>query len=187
MPADGGSHCGLLLIGVDTRGSLGNASQTPIIVDQPCGDPQIQAVKFHTERGRDADDGDRNLPHLALLTGTTGAEGRRLYVLWNDGHGQFSSENSALVSSESESPQGFTLLPLDRASNGLVYITKNALTLVRPPSERNFPGPDEALASVNVSNGTGVVAADVNGDHLSDLVFSESGRLRILKAGLEVQ
>ncbi|HEX2670996.1 MAG TPA: hypothetical protein VHM25_08990, partial [Polyangiaceae bacterium] len=89
--------------------------------------------------------------------------------------------------SESESPQGFTLLPLDRASNGLVYITKNALTLVRPPSERNFPGPDEALASVNVSNGTGVVAADVNGDHLSDLVFSESGRLRILKAGLEVQ
>jgi hypothetical protein len=39
---------------------------------------------------------------------------------------------------------------------------------------------------VTVTNGTGIVAADVNGDQLSDVIFSESGKLRVLKAGLKV-
>jgi len=185
MPADGGSRCGILSIGADARGSL--ASHAPVIIDQPCADPQIQAVKFVRTESETDEGTEQNLPQLALLTGTSGAADRRLYVLWNDGHGQFSAQNIALVSAETDSPQAFTLLPLDRASNGLVYITKNGLHLVRAPSARAFPGPDVVPGSVDVSNGTGIVAADVNGDHLSDLVFSEAGKLRVLKAGLEVQ
>lgn len=187
MPADGGSHCGILLIGANTRSSAESGSQETVIVDEPCADPQIQAVKFFKTEPERAADLEQELPQLALLTGTSNADRRHLYVLWNDGHGQFSAQNSTLVSAETDSPQAFTSLPLYRASNGLVYITKNALTLVRAPSARQFPGPDVVLEDVKVSNGTGVVAADVNGDHLSDLVFSESGRLRVLKAGLEVQ
>lgn len=186
MPADGGSHCGIVLIGIDSRGLLDRASQTPIIIDQPCADPQIQAVQFVKTDAKIQQNTAQNLPHLALLTGKSGADGRQLYVLWNDGYGQFSAQSKALVSAEGDSPQAFTLIPLDRAESGLVYITKNALTLVRPPSERTFPGPDAALERVQVQNGTGIVAADVNGDHLSDLVFSEAGKLRVLKAELAV-
>jgi hypothetical protein len=186
MPADGGAHCGILVIGADSRGELGSASQKPIIIDEPCADPQIQAVRFLALEPKTKEEAEENPFHLALLTGKSDADNRHLYVLWNDGHGQFSGQNITLISAQ-DSPQGFTVLPLDRASNGLVYITKNAMSLVRAPIARDFPTPDVVPGGVPVKNGTGIVAADVNGDHLSDLVFSESGQLRVLKAGLVVQ
>lgn len=186
MPADGGSHCGLLLIGVDAAGKLGGASQKPIIIDEPCADPQIQAVRFSVTQPNSEQGARQEPPHLALLTGKSDSADRHLYVLWNDGHGQFSSEEKALISALDDSPQGFTVLPLDHLSNGLVYITKNALRLVRPPVGREFPAREFVPGGVEPSNGTSVVAADVNGDHLSDLVFSEAGKLRVLKAGLYV-
>ena len=176
MPADGGSHCGLLLVGADDRGSFGSAARTPVIVDEPCADPQIMPVKFDPS----------GLPNLALLTGTTGANDRHLYVLWNDGNGQFSGQNIVRVSADDDSPQQFTVRPSDQEFGGFVYLTKDALRVVRAPLGRTFAGPEVVPSDVIVSNGTGIVAADVNGDHLSDLVFSESGKMRVLKAGLIV-
>jgi hypothetical protein len=77
------------------------------------------------------------------------------------------------------------MLPLDHKNSGFAYVTKNALRLVPLPKGREFVVPQDLPERVLVSNGTGIVAADVNGDHVSDLVFSESGKLRVLKAGLE--
>jgi hypothetical protein len=59
------------------------------------------------------------------------------------------------------------------------------LRVVHAPEARVFAEPQFLPGGVSVSNGTGIVAADVNGDHLIDLVFSESGKLHVLKAGLE--
>ncbi|HKO49159.1 MAG TPA: VCBS repeat-containing protein [Polyangiaceae bacterium] len=173
MPADGGSHCGLLLIGADAQGSFGSVERSPLMIEEPCTDPQILPVRFP---------GDRAV-HLALLTGPSNGEGRHLYLLWNDGAGQFSAENRVLVSDSKHSPQAFTLLPAEEGLGGFAYITQNSLSVVRAPNGREFAD-SQLLRSVAVSNGTGIVAADVNGDHVSDLVFSESGKLHVLIAGL---
>jgi len=181
MPADGGSHCGLLLLGANAQASLGSAARKPVIINEPCADPQIRAVSLaKDQQGKD------RLPDLALLTGRSNADGRHLYVLWNDGNGQFSSQDLALVSAVDESPEAFTFLPLGYENGGFAYITKNSLRLVPPPNGREFTAPRMVPSEVSVSNGTGIVAADVNGDHLSDLVFSESGKLHVLKAGLKL-
>ena len=167
-------QCGLLLIGVDEHGALGRASQEPIIISEQCEDPQILPVKFS----------DTDPPHLALLTGTSGAEGRKLFLLSNDGHGQFSSQNIVQISAQGDSPQAFTVISLANAETAIAYITKGALRIMR--ASGGFREPEDVPGGVIVNNGTGIVAADVNGDHLSDLVFSESGQLRVLKAGLKV-
>ena len=177
MPADGGSRCGLLLIGADSAGSLGSAAQEPVIVDEPCPDPQLMAVTL--------DGHDPRFPDLALLTGKKDAVNRHLYVLLNDGSGHFSGQNLVLVSEFGDSPQAFTAL--DHGAGGLAYLTKDALHLIAVPDARNVVTPRLLPDDLVVSDGTGIVAADVNGDHLVDLIFSESGRLRVLKAGMKLR
>jgi len=186
MPADGGIHCGLLVLGADARGSFGTAARKPVIIDEPCADPQIAAVRFEQEP---VSEPNQNQPpaDLVLLTGKSGANDRHLYVLWNDGTGHFSNQNIVRVSARDDSPQAFTSGPLDQQHTGLAYLTKDALRVVRAPSSRAFSTPEDLSPGIQVSNGTGIVAADVNGDHLTDLVFSESGQLRVLKAELAVR
>lgn len=176
MPADGGSHCGLLVVGADARGSFGSAAQEPIVIDDRCADPQIAAVQFQPGEP----------PDLVLLTGTSGAPDRHLYVLWNDGDGHFASQNVALVSPTEDSPQAFTVGRFDQGHAAIGYITRKQLRVVHAPTDRVFRAPDNLVDDGTVSDGTGVVAADINGDHLTDVVFSEAGKLRVLKAELTV-
>ena len=175
MPADGGSHCGLLLLDADERGAF--AAREPLIIDEPCLDPQIAAVVL----------GDQHHPDLAVLTGRSSAEGRHLYVLWNDGNGQFSAQDRVQISDPVDSPQAFTVLPAAEGAAGFAYVTKNSLRWIGAPYHREFAAPKDLPDEVSLRGGTGIVAADVNGDHLSDLVFSESGKLRVLEAQLEAQ
>lgn len=175
MPADGGRHCGLLLIGADSEGGLGSAGRAPVVIDQPCADPRITAV--------DAD--NDGYADLALLTGTAGADDRQLFVLWNDRSGRFSGTNTALVSA-GDSPQAFTVLPLGDGQPDFAYVTKDSLRVVHGPSEHEFPAPVALSVDVSVVGGSGITAADVDGDRVTDLVFAESGRLRVLRAGLRV-
>jgi len=175
MPADGGQRCGLLLIGADSAGSLASSAREPVIIDAPCQDPQVMAV--------DADhDGH---PDLALLTGARNADDRQLYLLWNDEHGGFSSVDSALVSA-GDSPQAFTVLPLAEGNPEFAYVTKSALRVVRRSSARQFAAPSDLSGESQLNGGSGITAADVNGDHVTDLVFSESGKLSVLRAQLKV-
>ena len=186
MPADGGNHCGLLILGADARGSFGTARRKPVIIDEPCADPQIAAIRFDEQMPSEPGENEPP-PDLALLTGKSGADDRHLYVLWNDGTGHFSSQNIVRVSAIEDSPQAFTAGALDHEHAGLAYLTKTALRLVRAPIAHAFPAPELVPGGVTVNNGTGIVAADVNGDHLTDLVFSEAGNLRVLKAELAVR
>ena len=174
MPADGGSRCGVLSIAADEQGTF--AAREPLIIDEPCQDPQLLAVTFAAG----------GLPDLALLTGRNNADDRHLYVFWNDGSGRFSAQNSVLASAPDDSPQAFTILPFADGTSGFAYVTKNSLRVLRAPNLRDFAAPETLPGNLSLSGGTGIVGADVNGDHVTDLVFSESGKLSVLRAQLKV-
>lgn len=150
----------------------GRTLQETVLLDEPCPDPQLAPV--------DAD-GDGFLD-LALLTGRSRGNDRKLYLLWNDGTGHFSSDRTQLVSG-TDSPEAFTVLPASKLLRlGIAYVTADALRIARPlGSSRDF-SETETLQSVNA--GTGLVASDVNGDRVPDLVLAEAGQLRVLKAEL---
>lgn len=176
MPADGGAHCGLLVVGVDAAGALGNSGREPVIIPEPCSDPQILPIRAN----------DDDYTDLAVLTGKTGADDRHLYVLWNDGNGGFSGADLSLISA-ADSPQAFTVVESGQGRPAIAYVTKDSLRVVHAASEREFPAPVGLPTVPNLFGGSGITAADVNGDDVTDLVIAESGKLSVLRAQLKVQ
>lgn len=176
IPADAGARCGLVLVSPTGTGAGGGLLvRDPLILDEPCPAPQIMPV--------DAD-GDGAVD-LALLTGGPASPGRKLLVLWNDGTGGFSSANLATVSGPGDSPEQFTILPATPMRPlGFAYVTDQAawLTSAVAASTPRVFAPPRSLA--DLQHGSGIVAADVNGDGVLDLAVAASGDLNILEAGL---
>jgi hypothetical protein len=172
MPADQDAHCGLIVTGVAADGTLAMDGQNPVVINEPCLGPELVPV--------DAD-GDGWID-VALLTGAPGAPGRKIYLLWNDGSGGFSSSSASFVSSAGDSPEQMAILPAtpDRPL-GIAYVTDGAVVLASASGPRQFAPP---LKLADLQGGTGIVAADVNGDGAMDLVVAASGNLRVLAAQL---
>ena len=177
MPADENLHCGLLVAGT-TTGSAGDlVARDPVVIDEPC--PRAQLVPIDA-------DGDGAVD-IALLTGSPGNPGRNLLVLWNDGAGGYSSRDITFVSAAGDSPEQFTLIPATKGHPlGFAYVTDQKAVLVTTASTststpRAF-GPPRKL--VDLQGGSGIVAADVNGDGVLDLALAASGNLSILQAEL---
>ena len=175
MPADAGAGCGVTIVGI-TPTPLGTPPQVvsrgTIFLDETCPDAQLLPV--------DAD-GDGALD-IALLTGGPGLPQRKLLVLWNDGRGGFSADSVSRLGSASDSPEQFTVLPATAQSPlRLVYVTDGAVTQLVPAGFRQF-GQPTVLAALR--HGSGVVAADVDGDGVIDLALADSGNVSVLKAGL---
>ena len=178
-------QCGVLTLGIrqgtETFQGKPRVTFTPraaetVILDEPCLDPSVVPV--------DAD-GDGKVD-LALLTGQASAKDRKLYLLWNDGAGRFSSSSLTLVSDPGDSPQAFSVLPaVGEQLPQFVYVTNDQLQLVRVLGQgREVTPPVTVFGALN--GGTGITVADVNGDRVRDLVVAESGKLRVFKAGLKV-
>jgi hypothetical protein len=106
-------------------------------------------------------------------------------VLWNDGQGRF---DAAAVQRLEPGARMFATLR-DRASGppSLVYVTRDAVKRVRFSAGR-APGEAEPLLppGLSLSGGTGVAAADLDGDGLDDLAVVDAQGLRILR-GIEAQ
>jgi hypothetical protein len=145
-----------------------------VVLDEPCLTPQLLAVD------PDADDH----MDLAILTGSLGAPGRKLVVLWNDGAGGFATAGASLVSAAGDSPEQFTVLPATAlAPFAFAYATDQAAVMITTtPGARHFGAP-RMVASLR--QGTGIVAADVDGDGIRDLAVAASGNLRVLRAALQ--
>jgi hypothetical protein len=172
IPADQDARCGLIVTGVGADGSLQMDGENPVVINEPCLGPQLVPV--------DAD-GD-GWVDVALLTGAPGVPGRKIYLLWNDGRGGFSSASAAFVSSAGDSPEQMAVVPATpQRALGIAYVTDSAALLATVSGPRQFATP---LKLADVQHGTGIVAADVNGDGVTDLVVAASGNLRVLAAQL---
>jgi hypothetical protein len=173
MPADAGQHCGLAIVALAADGTTVVPRGT-VVLGEPCSGAQMLPV--------DADqDGSVD---VAILTGAPGAKDRRLLVLWNDGNGHFSSSDVTLVSG-ADSPQGFTSLSaIPSRPFTFAYVTDSTAVLVSATATARQFGPAHEI--VSLVGGSGIVAADVNGDDAVDLVLATSGDLVVLKAALKI-
>lgn len=171
MPADEGARCG-----IETFGMAGEAPRLSLVsrglvtLEATCFDPQVSTV--------DAD--QDGLLDLVILTGTKQAPDRKLFVLWNDGSGQFAAERASLIDTGMDSPQAFTTLRgTANAPFSFVYATKNSVVQWRYAGARTFAAPTP-LATLR--NGSGIVAADIDGDGATDLAVADDGDISVLRA-----
>ena len=173
ISADDGKRCGLFLAGVATEPVPALLPRATLFIDEPCPGAQLRLV--------DAD-GDGAVD-IAFLTGGPGLPNRKLMVLWNDGKGGFSSTIRAVLNNAGDSPEQFTVLPgTPMRGLGFAYVTATGAVLVSAAgTPRQFGTP---LGLGALRNGSGIVAADVNGDGVLDLVLAASGDLSVLQAEL---
>jgi hypothetical protein len=157
------AHCAMVIIGADPNTDT-FAERATIDIDEPCARADVKLV--------DAD-GD-GLRDIVLLTGVLEGGERKLLVLWNRGQGQFSTAGAAQLNPSTDSPEAFTFLrPIPERATSIVYVTESSLLLTEATGRRQFAS--RALASV--ARGSGVVAADINGDFVDDLIVAASGNL----------
>jgi hypothetical protein len=173
MPADDGAGCGVAMVGITPPGTPPKVvARGTIFLDETCPDAQLLPV--------DAD-GDGAFD-IALLTGGPGLPQRKLLVLWNNGEGGFSASSVSRLGSGADSPEQFTVLPATPQSPfRFVYVTDHAVTQLVPTGSRQFGRP-KVLSELR--HGSGVVAADVDGDGVIDLAVADSGNVSVLGAEL---
>lgn len=127
-------------------------------------------------------DGD-GAADLVLLAGL--GESQHLLVLWNDGTGGFSPEHRTSVLSDAASPRAFSFLRGPKDVLRLAIVTQDELRVLESRGKaRTFKDLPIGRA---LTNGTGVVAADVDGDGVTDLAIADDGAVRVLHASLEGQ
>ncbi len=165
-------QCGILLVSAtdETHAS----AQEPLILAESCRDPLVYSADVDGDGARD----------LLLLTGEAGSDSRNLYVFWNDGAGNFDAGERANAINDGETPQAFAVVPATgERPLGLAFIGKNTVRLVSYAGTRGFSSPRELTTLPGAS---GVAAADVDGDGVTDLVLAASGQLSVLRAELKV-
>jgi hypothetical protein len=127
-------------------------------------------------------DGD-HAPDVLLLTGSAPGP-RKLLVLWNDGGGGFSQSESASIATREDSPQAFVLFrPTKSAPVEIAYASGERVHVLSVNSRtRAFA---DAELDLTLEVGTGITAADIDGDGVADLVVADAGGVRVLRAELE--
>jgi len=178
-PIDNKTHCLLSWASVTGAGTR-QGQLRKLLFEEHCDLEPPLAV-------RDVD-GDGAID-ITILTGLPN-EGR-IRVLWNDGYGGFSEENSTTVANDAGFIHAFTFFRATAASPlELAYTTVTELHLLeslgthRAFVERSRTSEDQDWLP-NFTLATGITAADVNGDSVTDLVVADSGAVRVLPAELE--
>jgi hypothetical protein len=166
-------HCGIVIIGA-APGTDALAERATIDLDEPCARADVKLFDVDGDRSRD----------IVLLTGALGSGERKLLVFWNQGQGRFSTSVAIQLNPNTDSPQAFTYLPpLPERAASLLYVTESSLLFTEMTGMRQFTS--RALAPV--VRGSGLVAADINGDKADDLVVAASGNLFTMTAQLRAR
>ncbi len=167
-------RCVLLDFDVDTRGAPALVRRGELELPAGCEDPELATFDL---------DGDGALD-IVLLSGERAAADRELSVLWNDGSGGFSLRALTRVNDQAHQPEAFAILPrTTERARSIVYVTASAAFIsgVRD-GQRAFAGASEIT---QLNRGSGVTAADINGDGAEDLAFADGNMLRVLLAELK--
>jgi len=167
------TRCLLSSARVDPSAERRLTASPPVVLEDPCEqDTQLSVVDL---------DGDGAFDVVILL----GAPGhaRKLLALWGDGSGELDASQLTTLSPKGVSPSAFALLRhgTDDAT-WIAYTTADAVKLLQPAAERRF---EDAGVLATLEHGTGIVAADVDGDTVTDLVVADAGTVRVLRAMLE--
>jgi hypothetical protein len=168
---ESGERCVVNLARVSSGTDPELVGQRALFLERPCFESQLDVFDV---------DGD-DFPEIVLLAGEL--EARELLVLWNDGAGGFGAAESSSVAVHAENPRAFTRFrsALD-GSVVLAYVTEPSVRLMRSlGGERRF---EDTGRVGELGHGTGIVAADVDGDGVPDLVVADSGSVRVLRAEL---
>jgi hypothetical protein len=172
-PDSAGEHC-LLSSARVVDGQL--LADAPLVLDPVCSrETQLALTDL---------DGD-GAAELIVLTGPVDGP-RRLLVLWNDGAGALSPAEMSSLTSDDESPRGFALYrPTPHSAFALAYVTEHAVRVLDARQGARGFAPDARDIGLDLERGTGIVATDVDGDGVTDLVVADAGSLRVLRAELE--
>jgi hypothetical protein len=163
-------HCAIVIIGA-VPGTNTFAERATVDLDEPCARADLKLP--------DADGDGSN--DIVLLTGPVGSGQRKLLILWNQGQGRFSASSTLQLHPSTDSPEAFAYLPsIPARSTSIAYVTESSLVMVESTAPRRFTS--RVLAPI--VRGTGIVAADIDGDKAADLVVAASGNLFLMKARL---
>lgn len=168
VPRKDGASCAVLLFAVESDRLEARSS---LVVDEACEQVEVRPLDA------DAD----GAPDLLLLTGALGGSGS-LSVLWNDGTGGFDASRRTLLTSDT--PRAFAVLKTTTArQQQIAYVNAEGLWLIEATQQaREF---DPARLQEPHTGCTGLVAADLNGDAVTDLAYAADGNIHVLKAVLE--
>ncbi len=167
MPGSDG-RCLLLVYTVDAPGSK-IALQSQLQLEGPCGAPQLVAADMNT-------DGHQDL--LALIDDTSP---RSLQILWNQGGGAFTLEDSSrVVPPSGEDVRAFSMFPGRAVKMGLVTSTAAFTATTRSDSRQWVVSPVPG----DFEDARSVVVADPNNDGFPDMVVADARGLWLAKAEL---
>ena len=169
-PSDGDAQCIVNVASV--------AGEPPVLelrdavaLDTPCYETVVEIADL------DADDA----PDIVVLVGAL-EQSREPLVLWNDGRGRFSSEDATTIATDGDKARSFTAFRAFDGSTLFALVTEHSLRLLRPLGADRAFAEERTLGTLEL--GSGVVAADVNGDGIVDLAVADAGSTRIFHAEL---
>lgn len=170
IPADDGASCVLTVVGADAE-ALKLVQHGHIVFPEACLNAELQPSDVDQDG------------HVDLMMLADRETSRELRVLWNDGEGGFSADNStAFRDAAGEAIHDFKLSIEDRQVR-LVYVTSIGLFSVNADEdERTFRNAERLK---ELDRGTAVAIADINGDGPTDLVVADATGLSVLRAALE--
>jgi hypothetical protein len=173
-----GEGCYLLMYDID--GASSTASERGVVTfDEPCRSPELSSADL---------DADGALDLLALV-GDPRVGPRKLRLLFNDGNGGFSLENSTLLSVPEHDIRSFSVFappPKNRASvtpRRIAFVTDDALYVAKnEPRARTF---DSLTHLQDLNDAASVVVTDPTGDGVEDIAVADAAGLWFVAARLE--
>lgn len=161
-----GKGCYLLVYDID--GAANTATSKAVVTfDEPCRNPELSSADL---------DGDGAVDLLALV----GDPPRQLRLLFNDGSGGFSLENSTLLGVDQHDVRSFSVFKTQPTR--VAFVTDDALYVARnEPHDRTF----DRLARVqDFNDASSVVVTDPSGNGIEDLAVADAAGLWLVGAQL---